>query len=88
MMTHNTYHIITVLTTLKKLIILTELTFIRLPTYHDNLYISCKLDNNNHRNNCLLINENGVILQFGQFFVEYFGLKVDEKPANLFYILN
>ena len=88
MMTHNTYHIITVLTTLKKLIILTELTFIRLPTYHDNLYISCKLENNNHRNNCLLINESGVIFNFGYFFVEYFGLKVDEKPANLFYILN
>jgi len=88
MMTHNTYHIITVLTTLKKLIILTELTFIRLPTYHDNLYISCKLDNNNHRNNCLLINESGVIYKFGYFFVEYFGLKVDEKPANLFFLLN
>ena len=71
------------------LIVTAKFSFSNLPTFHNKLYIICSLDKQGvNRYNNAIINEKGLVLKFGTFFVDYFGFSLFEKECNLFKILN
>ena len=93
-----TNQIITVVKTYNNCINLVKMKIFLLPSFQDKLYLNCYLkfiDNNNH--NCLIIDEEGYIKYFGEFFINYFGLNPKEndyeninsqKKSNIFHLLN
>ena len=71
------------------LIVTAKFSFSNLPTFNNKLYIICSLDKQGvNRYNNAIINEKGLVLKFGTFFVDYFGFSLFEKECNLFKILN
>ena len=89
---------ITVVKTYNDCIVLVKLKIFLLPSFQDKLYLNCNLkflDDQNH--NSLIIDEEGYIKYFGEFFIKYFGLNPKEndndtnnskKKTNIFYLLN
>ena len=90
--------ITTVVKTYNNCIVLVKLQIFLLPSFQDKLYLNCSLkfmENQNH--NSLIIDEEGYIKYFGEFFINYFGLNPKEndddtngfqKKSNIFHLLD
>ncbi len=90
-MKKNSFKFNAVFDDMNDLILYNKITLIRLPSYNNKLYISCKFDINESRliqNSSAILDNKGNILKFGSIFIDYFGLNPLRIKTNIYKLLN